>query len=936
MKIGISVAIIILIMAFFMGCSSSRTAPSFTAAAAIPFCRLPDGWKFGQALPENLPQIRMDESWHLVRPGQAAGKWQGPEDLSLVMSHGWNEDGLYFCFEVADSDVRNEQKPANLWRQDCIELFLAPPKDTMFQIGNAQADRLQLLLAPPDEAGTVRKYAYCPAPVELGLLQTRGERTADGYRIELFVPAAMLGLESWRENDDLRMQVFLDDCDKRDGSAWQARVMSIGGIQGNFSASPADYLPVRLWRTMPQGREILLDPSWHVTVSSGAKITIEAAPLGDCIAAELIGDDGKSVSMAILPPKGGEIDVPKNTPNGLYRLKLVPHNAGGALGVRTFQVPVLNQTISALTKVDFAKLAKHDPWRACNYLALASTVEYAKVAMGQQKSEKNFRLALAEIACRQALLNNKPLPEDTDELRRLLELTRGFKAQIAVEFSRSNRQFLSTITIPWGDFPLVNAQIYDFPTPEAAQAELEFYRELCTVSKDLALTGADAAFIGSGHLFSDGIYHDLIPDEMVTLALQCAPRKAFRMSFAEAVALRPEAIVITAKAPASMRKQAQEWARQERIPQISLAERGNYRRTLIAGTIPANEFTGYWHSRYGVSTDSIWFRRGRLLFQTTGTPRELGMEFAKFILAGKPLTPELADKFRHLRAETLPEPDAAAKSAASELWVGDPHTHTIHSDGAVTPAGLLLQAPYAGLSFIVISDHNVISGAQAAEQAGKQAGYRFPVVVGEEITTMKRFHLNIYPLTKQIDCNLPLAEMAAAAKRQGAVVQLNHPMTYGTTLKRYWFGGGNTVDCPALDAVERNVGNFERWRQENRLPVFTGATDSHMGIFGHLDSTVIRTKNFSGAALAEAVRTRRAAMLTCALPDYIYGDKAMRCAVGAALRMPEATLHNYRQRLEKFLNHADIAKYISLSPARWNGVNWSDLIDQEKDRVDFE
>ena len=325
-----------------------------------------------------------------------------------------------------------------------------------------------------------------------------------------------------------------------------------------------------------------------------------------------------------------------------------------------------------------------------------------------------------------------------------------------------------------------------------------------------------------------------------------------------------------------------------------------------------------------------------MLYETTGSPRELGMEFASFLLTGQPLTKELAEHFRSLRAAALPEPNATAQCAAAELWIGDTHTHTLYSDGTTTPAGLAAEALYAGLSFLVVSDHNLTDGALALKQIEAESGFNFPLVVGEEITMNNKFHLNLYPLISTVDCNLRFDDLVAAAHAQGAIVQWNHPTSWGTALNRYWFHGGNIVERDGINAVERNLEHFERWRAAGKLPVYVGSTDTHMGIFGHFDSTVVRTREFSGAALAEAIRTRHAAMINCRLNGYVYGDEAMTAAVVAALRQSEETRERFRRRLIRVLQAADLVRYISLSDAVVNGADCFLLINPASNRVDFE
>ncbi len=905
-------------------------------AAAVPLAALPEEWNFDTSPVTELTQIGLNEEWQLMRNSSVA-PWRGTADVSARVSLGWHANGLFFRFEVTDDDIRNDREAPELWQQDCLELFLAPPKGRTFRLTGGEADRMQILLGPPAKNGRVKNYIFCPVPCDAGLLQLRGQRTGDGYYIELFVPRTMLGENDWREGTEIRMQLLLDDSDVR-GDTIQTRSFSFGGKRGAFSETPDDYLPFRFCADTVQGETTLLDPFWHATAKNRFpdRIQIEATPFGDAILATLTGTDGIFRMTATLPPTGDILTIPAEVPDGAYTLTLQPNRDGKPLGVRHFPIINLSRTLWRLGKLVWAELAARDPWRACAWLSVVSTVEFIKAAAIARQSEADLRRAFDELDCRLALLDGKPLPENAEEPLWLLELSRGFEAQIAVEFSRSNWQQMATVVIPWGDFPLVNSQIYPYSDAVTAQNRLELLRELQFQANKIAIPGADDAFFGTGHMFDGAQYYDLVPEVMVSLISARAPRTAYRLNWEEAQKLAFDAVAFTDDAPETMRHAVETFAVAHHIPVIALEARVKYRLVLIAGQLPMGMCDAFMQSLCGIPTDSIIFRCGRMLYETTGSPRELGMEFASFLLTGQPLTKELAEHFRSLRAAALPEPNATAQCAAAELWIGDTHTHTLYSDGTTTPAGLAAEALYAGLSFLVVSDHNLTDGALALKQIEAESGFNFPLVVGEEITMNNKFHLNLYPLISTVDCNLRFDDLVAAAHAQGAIVQWNHPTSWGTALNRYWFHGGNIVERDGINAVERNLEHFERWRAAGKLPVYVGSTDTHMGIFGHFDSTVVRTREFSGAALAEAIRTRHAAMINCRLNGYVYGDEAMTAAVVAALRQSEETRERFRRRLIRVLQAADLVRYISLSDAVVNGADCFLLINPASNRVDFE
>ncbi len=52
----------------------------------------------------------------------------------------------------------------------------------------------------------------------------------------------------------------------------------------------------------------------------------------------------------------------------------------------------------------------------------------------------------------------------------------------------------------------------------------------------------------------------------------------------------------------------------------------------------------------------------------------------------------------------------------------DLHTHTVCSDGSMTPEELVYHAKQSGLSAVAVSDHDTVDGVQAAMEAGKRYG----------------------------------------------------------------------------------------------------------------------------------------------------------------------------------------------------------------------
>jgi len=81
----------------------------------------------------------------------------------------------------------------------------------------------------------------------------------------------------------------------------------------------------------------------------------------------------------------------------------------------------------------------------------------------------------------------------------------------------------------------------------------------------------------------------------------------------------------------------------------------------------------------------------------------------------------------------VPDPAPAGAGGRGRGWYrGDLHTHTVHSDGARTPAELAAAARAAGLDFVASTEHNT---ASASLGWGGHAGPDLLMIDGQEVTT---------------------------------------------------------------------------------------------------------------------------------------------------------------------------------------------------------
>lgn len=107
-------------------------------------------------------------------------------------------------------------------------------------------------------------------------------------------------------------------------------------------------------------------------------------------------------------------------------------------------------------------------------------------------------------------------------------------------------------------------------------------------------------------------------------------------------------------------------------------------------------------------------------------------------------------------------------------WLaGDLHSHTVHSDGALTVPELAAFAAGRGLDFLAITDHNTISHHAALPAAATT--YGITLIPGQEVTTDSG-HANALGALPWIDFRRPPDEWLAVTERHGGLLSVNHPV----------------------------------------------------------------------------------------------------------------------------------------------------------------
>jgi hypothetical protein len=112
-------------------------------------------------------------------------------------------------------------------------------------------------------------------------------------------------------------------------------------------------------------------------------------------------------------------------------------------------------------------------------------------------------------------------------------------------------------------------------------------------------------------------------------------------------------------------------------------------------------------------------------------------------------------------------------AAAGRRWLaGDLHTHTVHSDGALTVAELAALAVGRGLDFIAVTDHNTVS--HHAELPAAASRYGITLLPGQEVTT-DGGHAGALGDVGWIDFRRGPDDWLDATEAGGGLLSIHHP-----------------------------------------------------------------------------------------------------------------------------------------------------------------
>lgn len=133
------------------------------------------------------------------------------------------------------------------------------------------------------------------------------------------------------------------------------------------------------------------------------------------------------------------------------------------------------------------------------------------------------------------------------------------------------------------------------------------------------------------------------------------------------------------------------------------------------------------------------------------------------------------------------------------------HCHTRYSkDSLTSPERLVETCHRKGINRVVVTDHNTVAGAHAAQKLDPEL-----VIVGEEIMTTRGEILAAY-VKEEVPADLSPKETIRILKEQGAFISVSHP--FDIYRGGHWDEADLLGILPDVDAIE--VFNSRCWSPE--------------------------------------------------------------------------------------------------------------------------
>jgi hypothetical protein len=264
------------------------------------------------------------------------------------------------------------------------------------------------------------------------------------------------------------------------------------------------------------------------------------------------------------------------------------------------------------------------------------------------------------------------------------------------------------------------------------------------------------------------------------------------------------------------------------------------------GYLPGELEPGLWQVMIGVHRIPAHGVEYRVTAQTSDAVGALGP-------SPTPASPPVPTERRPARE--LP-------ASAGRRWLAcDLHTHTVHSDGALTVPELAALAVARGLDVVAVTDHNTIS--HHLELAAVGARYGVVLVPGQEITT-EGGHAGALGDVGWIDFRGSADSWLDAVEGGGGLLSVNHPLAGPASWTHRMRRRPPLVEVWHWSWLDlRWTTQLAWWLAWDPLAIPVGGSDWHRdGSDAPLGepTTWVECADFSSAAVLDGLRAGRVAI----------------------------------------------------------------------------
>ena len=142
----------------------------------------------------NLDEWNLDYPFALKKKKQVvygSGAWKGPKDFTCRIYSMWDEENLYFAFDLTDDVIMQWETGENMWRGDHLELWLDVDLGADFAEAVNSNDDFQFGLSPGNfDDLSAEPYIWTPSlkSEKIDGIRVASAKTKNGYTLEVVIP----------------------------------------------------------------------------------------------------------------------------------------------------------------------------------------------------------------------------------------------------------------------------------------------------------------------------------------------------------------------------------------------------------------------------------------------------------------------------------------------------------------------------------------------------------------------------------------------------------------------------------------------------------------------------------------------------------------------------------------------------------------------------